>query len=191
MMIFMKIFPLIALSVTTVALFSEGHAEEAAPIAKPAPKKLVLPRLDSADLNGNTFVIPDNFVAPRTLLLIAFERNHQNLIDSWVEGLKITPEIKNWYELPVVGQMSQLRQGFLDNAMRVGIRGEDKRAHVVTLYIPPSKITGALGKIKTDTIYVAVVGRKGEVLALAEGAFDKTKARYINHIWRLKPTKER
>lgn len=145
-----------------------------------------IPRVEFADLNGKPLVLPDDFTAPRTLLLIAFHREHQDLIDGWMSGLALKPTDKDWFELPTVGAMGFMGQKFLDGAMRNGIRSEAQRSRVVTLYTDPKKFIAPLGKTKTDTIYVAVVAKDGEVLALSEGVFDKDKAAKVREAWRVK-----
>ena len=184
----MKLFSiLIALACVALAVSLQGQSKAApetpAKTAK-APAKIVLPTVKSADLNGKPFVLPDDFSAPRTLLLIAFEREHQDLIDGWVAGLKLSPEAADWFELPIVGEMSATHQKFLDGAMRGGIRGENQRARVVTLYADRAKFIAPLGQSATDTIYVVVAQPNGEVLALQTGKFDKAKAATIAKVWR-------
>lgn len=130
--------------------------------------------------------LPDDFSAPRTLLLVAFQRDHQTLIDSWVEGLKLKATDRDWVELPIVGPMNFVSQKFLNGAMKSGIAGEDKRSRVITLYSDAKKWIAPLGVTKTDVIYVVVVAKNGEVLGMQEGAFDKKKADAIGKIWRAK-----
>ena len=182
---------LIALACVTLAVALQVQSKAAPETPTKAAKsavKMSIPKVESADLNGKAFVLPDDLGAPRTLLLVAFQRDHQDLIDSWVEGLKLQPTDKDWFELPVVGAMSPIRQKFLDGAMRGGIQGESKRSRVITLYTDAKKFVAPLGKTKTDTIYVAVVAKDGEVLALEEGRFDKKKAEAIKQLWRAKYT---
>ena len=100
--------------------------------------------------------------------------------------MKLQETDKDWFELPVVGAMNPLGQKFLDGAMRSGIRGDDKRSRVITLYTDPKKWIAPLGKTKTDTIYIVVAAKNGEVLALQEGAFSQEKARKISAQWRVK-----
>ncbi len=176
----MKLLPTLLILGCAATLISVANAQK----SKPAVK-MHIPRVESADLNGKPFVLPDDFTSPRTLLLIAFQREHQDLIDGWVAGLALKSTDKDWFELPTVGAMGFMGQKFLDGAMRSGIRGEDKRSRVVTLYIDPKKFIAPLGKTKTDTIYIAVVAKNGEVLALSEGAFDKNKAAKIKDSWRV------
>ncbi len=183
----MKLLPVLALlacaatATLLVARADDGRKAKTKPAAK-----MQLPRVESADLNGKKFVLPDDFSAPRTLLLVAFEREHQDLIDGWVKGLKLEETDKDWFELPTVGAMNPMRQKFLDGAMRSGIRGNAMRSRVVTLYTDQKKFIAPLGKTKTDTIYVVVAGKNGEVLALQAGAFDKAKAQKIGKFWRAK-----
>ena len=189
----MKLFSILILLACVALAISLQTQSKAAP-EKPvktakAPAKMMLPRVESADLNGKAFVLPDDFSAPRTLLLVAFEREHQDLIDGWVEGLELKPTDKDWFEMPTVGAMSPMRQKFLDGAMRSGIRGENMRSRVVTLYTDRKKFIAPLGKTKTDTIYVVVAGPKGEVLTMQSGAFDQAKAAKITAQWRVKAAK--
>lgn len=172
------------LALTATATLFVARADDAKK-PKPAANQNIT-KIKSADLNGKTVTLPDDFSAPRTLLLVAFQRDHQGIIDGWVEGLKLKPTDKDWFELPVVGAMNPIGQKFLDGAMRSGIAGDDKRSRVVTLYTDAKKWIAPLGKTKTDTIYVVVVAKNGEILGVQDGTFDKKKADAINKIWRAK-----
>ena len=152
---------------------------------KVVAKKSII-KIKSADLNTKPVILPDDFSAPRTLLLVAFQREHQDLIDGWAKGLKLKPTDKDWFELPVVGAMNFVGQKFLDGAMRSGIAGTDKRSRVVTLYTDAKKWIAPLGVTETDTIYAVVVAKNGEILTMQSGAFDPKKAGVITKIWRAK-----
>ncbi len=180
------LFPILAVAcAATIALIGANVAGAQATPATSKARKSIAP-VKSADLNGKAFALPADFSASRTLLLVAFQRDHQDLIDGWVEGMKLQETDKDWFELPVVGAMNPMGQKFLDGAMRSGIRGDDKRSRVITLYTDPKKWIAPLGKTKTDTIYIVVAAKNGEVLALQEGAFSQEKARKISAQWRVK-----
>lgn len=180
----MKILPtftLLAIAATAAPFFARADDKAPESVAKRS-----IAKIKAADLNGKTVTLPDDLVAPRTLLLVAFQREHQDLIDGWAKGLKLKPTDKDWFELPVVGPMNFMGQKFLDGAMKSGIAGKDKRSRVITLYTDAKKWIAPLGVSKTDTIYAVVVAKNGEVLALQEGAFAPKKADAINKIWRAK-----
>lgn len=176
---FLSAFALLAVTATSTLFVARADDNKKVKSAK----KSIAP-VESADLNGKTVTLPDDFSAPRTLLLIAFQREHQDLIDGWVTGLKLKPTDKDWFELPVVGEMNFLGQKFLDGAMRSGIKGDDKRSRVVTLYTDQKKFIAPLGKTKADTIYIVIAAKNGAVLALQEGAWSREKAQQINAQWR-------
>jgi len=142
-------------------------------------------RVESADLNGDAFIVPDSFTAPRTLLLLAFEREHQALIDTWSRGLELSPDDCDWFELPIVKAPGFLARKLIDIGMRSGIRAQNQRARIVTLYTNGAEILKPLGWSDTATIYAVVVTPTGEVCAQVEGGFDEAKARIIREAWRI------
>ena len=175
-------------ALATLQMHGNNPDTKSKPVAQP---KRVLPTIKSADLNGKPFALPDDLTAPRTLLLVAFEREHQALVDSWATALKLSPDDKDWFELPVVGAMSEQRQNALDNSMRGGIRGENKRSRVITLYTDRLQFLQSLGlgESNTGTILVLVVSPQGEILEWESGGFDRENAQKIIDAWRVETMK--
>ena len=180
----MKPTLLLPIFACATSIGADAAGAQSTPATSKAAKSIA--PIQSADLNGKTVNLPADFSAPRTLLLVAFQREHQDLIDGWAQGLKLKPTDADWYELPVVGAMNPIGQKFLDGAMKSGIQGDDKRSRVITLYTDQKKWIAPLGKTKTDTIYIVVVDKDGEVTALQEGAFSPEKLKAIVAEWRKK-----
>lgn len=155
--------------------------ESATPAARPAAPAgpRMLPAMESRDLNGRVLSFPKDLPGERTLLLVAYWREQQQNIDTWVDGMELKTAPVPWFELPVVGPMNAARQAMLDTGMRMGIRGEDARARVVTLYTDRDALNEAMGLPGTREVHAVVVDKSGRVIAVESGDFTPEKAATI------------
>jgi hypothetical protein len=139
------------------------------------------PKTETHDLNGRALTLPDDLPANKTILLVAFEREQQADIDSWVSGLDLRVDGTGmaWLEIPVVGKMPWIGRAFINNGMRGGIPDKAKRAHVTTLYVNQEKWLKSLGLAGTHQVCVLVIDRAGNVLARQDGPFEKNNSQAI------------
>jgi hypothetical protein len=95
-----------------------------------------MPAVTAKDLNKKSISWSRDFATDRTVLIIAFERDQQPMVDSWVKGLGLKENKSvSWYEVPVINNPGRILRGFIDNGMRKGIPTSEARSHVVTLYV--------------------------------------------------------
>lgn len=128
------------------------------------------PTVTADDLNGISKTLPAGLPGDPTIVFIAYKRNQQADVDSWVTMLGLDPERGAEYvELPVVGGMTKMMRGFVDNGMRSGITNTAARARTITLYEDASDINAPLGFEGRDMIRVLVVKRDGTVLWSTSG----------------------
>lgn len=133
------------------------------------------PRVSGANLERRTFKLPDDFAGDLNVVLVAYERWQQALIDSWTPelgplaaahaGLRI-------YETPVIQFAMRFMRAWLDAGMRSGIPDPAVRATTITLYTNISAFNRALGLPDTSTAYVLLVDRRGQVLWRGQGQCD-------------------
>jgi hypothetical protein len=87
------------------------------------------PRLIASNLEKRTFTLPDDFEGSRNLLLVAFQREQQQQVDTWLREMKqfegLDPEFR-YYELPTIQSPNRLVRWFIDTGMRRDI--PDKKA---------------------------------------------------------------
>lgn len=126
----------------------------------------VFPRMEARDLEGTRVVVPDDLAGERNVLLIAFRREHQALVDSWVPFLDARadgdPGLR-YYELPTIGLQWSPGRRVIDGGMAAAIPDPAVRRRTLTIYTDVRRVTTALSLETTRTIAVALVDPAGRV----------------------------
>jgi hypothetical protein len=136
------------------------------------------PKLTASNLEKQTFSLPVDFAGDRNLLLIAFQREQQRNVDTWLRQMKRF-ELSSgfrYYELPTIDRLNPFFRWFINSGMRRGIPDRNARARTITLYLDKLSFRKALNLPDEKQIYAILVDRSGKVLWRAEGDFDETKA---------------
>ena len=141
----------------------------------------MFPQLEAKNLNGDVMKMPAGFAGEKNLLFIAFKREQQKDIDTWLAIIKpIAAAHPNmhYYEIPTIERMNPMFRFFIDNGMRGGIPDKEQRARTITLYIDKEPFKKSLALPSEDRIYAVMVDKSGKVLWREEGIFtaDKGKA---------------
>ncbi len=137
------------------------------------------PSVSGANLSRKTVSLPGGLEGELNLLIIAFQRWQQGLIESWMpllEQLERTIPGMRYYELPIIQRLDPISRTFINEGMRAGIPDSHARERTITLYVDKSHFRSALGLPDEDTIYTVLVDREGQVLWRAEGALTGQKA---------------
>jgi hypothetical protein len=137
------------------------------------------PRLIASNLEKRSFTLPDDFEGSRNLLLVAFQREQQQQVDTWLREMRrfeeLDPEFR-YYELPTIQSPNRLVRWFIDIGMRRGIPDQKARSRTITLYIDKQPFLKALGITDENRIHCFLVNRSGQILWRVEGGFDDAKA---------------
>jgi hypothetical protein len=139
------------------------------------------PTIKARNLHGRAVTLPAELEGEQQILLIAFQRWHQNLVDSWVPFLEKLEEARpdtRYYELPVIRDLPGLVQNFIDGGMRAGIPDPATRGRTLTAYLDKAAFREALHLPHEDTIYVLLVDG-GEVHWRTTGAYTEDKGRSL------------
>lgn len=145
----------------------------------------MFPRVRGANLERRSFTLPDDFEGERNLALIAFKREQQFDIDTWIPTARdLTQSYPgfHYYELPTISRGVPFARWWLDGAMRAGIPDRAARAATITLYLDKGAFREALQLPSEDTIYAMLVDRVGRVLWRAEGICTDEHARALRHV---------
>ena len=140
------------------------------------------PTLTTKNLSGNQVTLPAGFSGQKNLILIAFERDQQKDVDTW---LKVLPQVQKdhptmaYYELPTIKRMNGMVRFFIDNGMRGGIKDQQQRARTMTLYIDKEPFKKALNLPTEDRIYALLLDKAGTVIWRAEGLYDEAKGKAL------------
>jgi hypothetical protein len=151
-----------------------GHAA----IAETQPIHTMMP-VTSEDLNEQDINLPDDLSADRTLFIIAFQREQQQNVDTWIDGMELPTSNLAWYELPVIENPGLLVRWFINSGMRSGIPDTDMRAHVVSIYTDKAAFLSSLGIQDESTAYAVVVDQQGRVIETIKGDYTKEGAKKI------------
>ena len=119
--------------------------------------------------------LPDAFEGDRNVVVVAFQRNHQELVDSWVPWLEQRaakdPGLR-FYELPTIGRIWAPVRNFIDGGMAASIREPVILQRTLTIYGDVNRLTRPLGVEDRSTISIFLVERSGSVLWRGAGRLD-------------------
>ncbi|MBI5601148.1 MAG: hypothetical protein HY944_06240 [Gemmatimonadetes bacterium] len=136
------------------------------------------PVVTSDNLEGRTFTLPRDFDGERNVVFIAFKREQQREVDSWVPFVKPllarTPGTE-YYEIPTIKRMVAPMRWMINRGMRGGIDDRGARERTITLYLDKEPFKRALGIATEQEIHVLVVDREGNVRWRTAGAFSEDK----------------
>ena len=136
------------------------------------------PSVKATSLEKRDFNLPADFEGDRNLLLVAFEREQQKDVDTWLREMKRFEELDpgfHYYELPTIQRPNAFARWFIDTGMRHGIPDRNARERTITLYLDKAPFCAALHIADQTKIYAFLVDREGKVLWRSEGVFDETK----------------
>lgn len=138
---------------------------------KTPEKKNQFPQLRGIDLTGTEYTIPSALDGQKKLLLIAFKREQQEQVDTW---LNVAKEIEaqhegfRYYELPVIYEGSAPFRFWVNNGMRSGIPDQTARERTITVYTDRDKFWN-ITNTNENNIYALLVNEVGEIIWRKEG----------------------
>jgi hypothetical protein len=136
------------------------------------------PQVTGANLDRRRVDIPEGFEGELNIVLIAFQRWHQRVVDTWIPAVRALeaefPGVR-YYEFPVIRQMNLMSRIFINEGMRAGIPDPVSRERTITLYVDKAAFMDSLALPHDGEVYVLVVGRDGEVYWRSKGIFDPDK----------------
>jgi hypothetical protein len=139
-----------------------------------------MPSIAAENLNERAMTLPADLPAEKTLVLMAFQREQQEEVDTWIKGMDLTNAKLPWLEVPVVGAAGSFRRGVVNGGMRMGIRDEAVRERIVTLFTDRVALLRTMGLPGEGKVVLALVmNRSGEVLAQAQGRHSSEKAQLL------------
>jgi carbon monoxide dehydrogenase subunit G len=133
-------------------------------------------------LDGKEYELPSDLANRHNLLVVAFRREQQRLVDQWLPWLLDLEQHRAdvaVYELPVLSSVYGPARWFIDGGMTRGIPDASARARTITVYTNVDKVLDNLGLAGTDTIAVLIVERSGCILARVTGGFEEQKAQRL------------
>jgi hypothetical protein len=145
----------------------------------------VFPEVSGRNLEGREFQLPRDFEGDVNLVLIAFQREHQAIVDSWMPAAAAWAKSYSglrYYELPTIASGYRLFRGFIDGGMRGGIPDVDARERTITLYLDKGAFRSALGLASEETVYALVIDAEGSVAHILEGPYSDAKGAIVQRV---------
>ena len=139
---------------------------------------IVFPRVEGKALTGDKFEVPGDLGRARNLILVAFLREHQEDIDTWIpraDSLETALEDFTFYEFPILPQMNAVSRWFIYRGMRGGITSDTARERTVTFHLDKETFRKSLGIESEDYISVFLVNAEGTVLWRTTGKWSREK----------------
>lgn len=149
------------------------------------------PTVTGSNLERRSFTLPDDLEGEVNLVILAFWRDHQSLVDTWMplaRRLQTRHSGLVAYELPVIESRSRVSQWFIDNGMRSGIRDRTTREHTITLYIDKAEFLATLEIEDDSTIRTLLIDRAGRILWRSDGPLDPAKEQALSEFLEPSPT---
>lgn len=145
------------------------------------------PNVSARNLQGLDVTLPEAFVGERNVVLVAFHRRHQALVDSWVpwlEGRAAADPGFRFYELPTIGRVWAPVRKFIDGGMAASIREPRVLQRTLTIYGDVRHVTAPLGIDDRSTIALFLVDGSGIVRWTGTGGFEPELARDLEQALR-------
>lgn len=131
------------------------------------------PSLSARDLEGTSRRVPEDLEGDPRVLLVAFDRFHQSVVDAWVgalerEGLPRAPRMR-LYEIPTISARWRWARSFIDGGMTAAIRDVEVRLRTLTVYSGLDRVLASLGLPDASEVCAVVLAPDGSIVARAVG----------------------
>lgn len=133
------------------------------------------PRLPARDLTGRGVDLPDAFEGERNVVIVAFKRQHQTDVDSWLPWLEARAQLDpglRFYEVPTIAEMWTPARRFIDGGMATAIGDPVVLRRTLTVYGDVRRLTDPLEIEDRDAIWLFAVDGSGQVRWRGAGPFD-------------------
>ena len=133
------------------------------------------PPVKGTNLEGRSFSLPSDFESTYNVVLVAFRREQQVDVDTWIPFLReqrLAERGIRVYELPTLGRSYRIMRRVIDGGMARGIKDKATREATITLYIDKSPFKRALAIANEEQVAVLLVARDGRVLWHGAGRFN-------------------
>lgn len=165
---------LIFLSAFLSLLFFASFTENA---SASTPGNLIgkpFPALKGNALSKKEVTLPDDAKGFVTVIIVAFERDTQNQIDTWADTLLKRYDSDNtikYFEVPMISGFYSFMSGIIDGGMRGGVP-KPLHDNVVTFYGDRGPYFEAFGVDDKSKCYLFVLDRDGTVKYKERGYSD-------------------
>jgi hypothetical protein len=140
---------------------------------------VTFPTVEARNLQGLGVTLPAAFEGDRNVVVVAFTRDHQALVDSWLPWLEaqaaVDPGLR-FYEVPTIGRIWAPVRNMIDGGMARAIKDPVVLQRTLTVYGDVNRLTRPLAVTDTSTIAVFLVDADGTVRWSGAGPFTDVSA---------------
>ena len=148
------------------------------PVQSSGATGVAFPDVVGIDLEGEQVSLPGGFAGRRNLVAVAFERDQQAVVDTWItamEPLLARDRDLRLYEVPTIYESSVLFRLWVNNGMRAGIPDPAARRRTVTVYLDRERFTTALAIPDTREVHLLLLEADGRIVWRTTGPADDEK----------------
>lgn len=176
--IFLKVLFLIMITLN----FTSANSQENTPMTD-KPIGMPFPELRAETLSGIEIKYPEDVKGKITLILMAFKRETQRTIDSWLQPFAKTFEndtTVQFFEIPMLAGAWKLMSPIIDGGMRSGIP-KQKHGNVTTFYGDVNKYCKLLSIEDKSDGYVFLLDQNGVIQWRSNGFATAEKLQELFH----------
>ncbi len=132
------------------------------------------PSLAARNLDGETVDLPAGFTGEQNLVLVAFRRDQQQAVDSWITWHDdLVAGHPGWraYEVPVIATRWSPGRAMIDGGMAKAVGTNEARRRTVTVYGDVRRVTDGLAIRDTSEITVLLVDEAARIAWRTTGAW--------------------
>ncbi len=142
------------------------------------------PKVNGIDLEGKTQELPTVFKNKFNLVIVAFKRQQQEQVDTWIKTIE--PILKensnlNFYEIPLIYELSAFKRMWVNNGMRLGIAQDEARKRTITVYTNRDEFFKIM-QMQENEIYALLIDNSGKILWKKAGIADSQKLESLKKI---------
>ena len=130
--------------------------------------------------------IPDELDGDYQLMIVAFQRKHQQLVDTWFAAGDTLEQTYNkpgnlfrYYEIPTIYKMGFIRRSLLNTGMRSGVKAQAARERTFTIYIDKTPFNKTLQIPNETDIHLFLLNGTGKVIWRCQGKHSIEKERSL------------
>ena len=148
------------------------------PIHQSGEAGATFPEVVGIDLEGDEVALPAGFEGRQNLVAVAFEREQQAVVDTWIAAAEplLAQDVElRLYEVPTIYEGPAAFRFWVNNGMRSGITDQVARRRTVTIYVDRNEFNAALSIPDTSDIHVLLVDAEERIAWRTTGPADHNK----------------